>query len=113
MGLFAKKKAKKEEVKVPEKEPEAPEPPKGKDKKVDPRFLIQLHRNGIQDLKKVETEYKSIETTSLYNMNILRSELEKVEKQLLDAGYSETQLIENKDEALKTLDRKNYEFLED
>lgn len=82
-------------------------------KKVDPRVLITIHKNGYQDLKKLEVELKNLETGYLYRITDLKKELEQLENQLIAAGYSEVQLIENKENALKEMDRANYRFLEE
>ena len=127
MAIFRKKKkeeAKEEAAKIEQARQDVeaglqtPQPPKeSKAEKeevvrIDPRNLLLLHRNGMQDLKKLETELKNYEVDYLYKISIVKKDLETIQQKLLDASYTKEQIGENADAALKELDRGQYSFLD-
>jgi len=104
MPIFKKKKTKVEKEEDTAAKVEAPTPPKKDIAKVDPRMVLQQHKDKVMELIRLEAEFNYLVTDGKYKAVYLRKEVEQMGELLLKAGYSKDQVEENISEAQKMLD---------
>ena len=90
---------------------EVPTPPE--EDRLDPRELLYQHKRGFQILRKLELEWQHVESDYADKALQQKLYLEDIEEKLLNNGYAEEQLIENKKQALAELKASNYKYLGD